>query len=96
MRNVFLQLMLISLDSASWELHLHSLQMCGPMKIPKLAPAPGDRTGGPYDSEADALPHHHGHHTSTTIARSRNSTVIIYSENMDSVNQRSDRTFCAV
>ena len=44
MRNKFLQLILISLDSASWELHQYSRRMCGPMKIPKLTPAPGNRT----------------------------------------------------
>ena len=44
LRNMFLQLILISLDSTSWELHQHSSRMCGPMKIPKLTPAPGNRT----------------------------------------------------
>ena len=32
LRNKFLQLILISLDSASWELHQYSRRMCGPMK----------------------------------------------------------------
>ena len=36
LRNKFLQLTLISLDSASWELHQYSRRMCGPMKNPKV------------------------------------------------------------
>ena len=36
MRNKFLQLILISLDPASWELHQYSRRMCGPMKNPKV------------------------------------------------------------
>ena len=47
MRNKFLELMLISLNSASWELHQYSRRMCGPMKISKLTPAPGNRTRDP-------------------------------------------------
>ena len=43
-RNKFLQLTLNSLDSASWELHQYLRRMCGPMKIPKLTPAPRIRT----------------------------------------------------
>ena len=46
LRNKFLQLILISYDSASWELHQYSHRMCGPIKIPKLTPAPGTRTRG--------------------------------------------------
>ena len=44
LRNKFLQLILISLDFASWELHQFSGRIRGPMKIPKLRPAPGTRT----------------------------------------------------
>ena len=45
LRNEFLQLILISLDSASWELHKYSRRICGPMKkIPMLTPAPRNRT----------------------------------------------------
>ena len=45
MKNKFLQLILIiSLDFASWELHLYSSRTYGPMKISKLTPAPGNRT----------------------------------------------------
>ena len=45
LRNKFQKLILMSLDSASWELHQYSRRMCGPMKkIPKLTPAPGNRT----------------------------------------------------
>ena len=33
-RNKLLQLKLIFLDSASWELHQYSRRMCGPMKNP--------------------------------------------------------------
>ena len=40
LRNKFLQLTLISLDSASWELHQYSHRICGPMKNP----TPGTRT----------------------------------------------------
>ena len=36
LRNKFLQFILISLDSASWELHQYSRRMCGPMKNPKV------------------------------------------------------------
>ena len=32
LRNKFLQLILISLDSASWELHQYSRRMCGPIR----------------------------------------------------------------
>ena len=42
--NKFIQLVLISLDSASWKLYQYSRRMFGPMKIPKLRPAPGTRT----------------------------------------------------
>ena len=34
LRNKFLQLILISLNSASWELHQYWHWMCGPMKNP--------------------------------------------------------------
>ena len=44
LRNKFLKLILISLDSASWELHKYSRRMCGPIKILKLTLAPGNRT----------------------------------------------------
>ena len=37
-------IILISLDSASWKLHQYSRRMCGPMKISKLTPAPRNRT----------------------------------------------------
>ena len=46
LRNKFLELitLLISLDSASWELHPYSRRLCGPMEIRKLTAAPGNRT----------------------------------------------------
>ena len=45
LRNKFLQLILMFLDSASWELHQYSRRMCEPMKkIQKLTPAPENRT----------------------------------------------------
>ena len=44
LRNKFIQLILNSRDSASLELHQYSRRMCGPMKIPKLTPAPRART----------------------------------------------------
>ena len=59
LRNTFLQLILISLDSASWELHQYSHRTCGPMKTSQSR----DSNLGLYDCEADALPHDHGHHT---------------------------------
>ena len=62
MRNKFLQLILISLDSASWELHQYSCRMCGPMKNPKVETRSRDSNSGPYDCKADALPHDHRHH----------------------------------
>ena len=63
LRNKFLQLILISLDSASWELHQYSRRMCGPTKNPKVETRSRDSNSGPYDCKADALPHDHGHHT---------------------------------
>ena len=36
LKNRFLQLILNSLDSASWELHQYSRRMCGLMKKPKV------------------------------------------------------------
>ena len=63
LRNKFLQLILISLDSASWELHQYSRRMCGPMKNPKVETRSRDSNLGPHDCKADALPHDHGHHT---------------------------------
>ena len=62
LRNKFLQLILISLDSASWELHQYSRRMCGPMRNPKVETRPRDLNSGPHDCKADALPHDHGHH----------------------------------
>ena len=63
LRNKFLQLILISLDSASWELHQYSRRMCGPMKNPKVETRSRDSNSGPLDCKADGLPHDHGHHT---------------------------------
>ena len=62
LRNKFLQLILISLDSASWELHQYSRRMCGPMKNPKVETRSRDSNSGPHDCKVDALPHDHGHH----------------------------------
>ena len=62
LRNKFLQLILISLDSASWELHQYSRRMCGPMKNPKVETRSRDSNLGSQDCKADALPHDHGHH----------------------------------
>ena len=69
MRNKFLQLILISLDSASWELHQYLRQTCGPMKNPKVETRSRESNSGPQDCEANALPHDHGHcrHTETFI-----------------------------
>ena len=44
LRNKFLQLILISLDSASWELHQYSRRMCGPMKNSKVETRSQERT----------------------------------------------------
>ena len=60
MRNKFLQLILISLYSASWELHQYSRRMCGPMKNPKVETHSQDSNSGPHNCKADALPHEHG------------------------------------
>ena len=54
--NKFLQLILISLDSASWELHQYLCRMCGPMKIPKVETRSRDSNLVPHDCKADALP----------------------------------------
>ena len=61
LRNKFLQLILISLDSASWELHQYSRRMCGPMKNPKVETCSRNSNSGPHDCKADALPHDPGH-----------------------------------
>ena len=46
LRNKFLQLIQISLDSAFWELHQYSHQMCGPMKKSQSwHPLPGIELG---------------------------------------------------
>ena len=52
LRNKFLQLMLISLDSASWELHQYSRRMCGPMKNPKVETRSRDSNSGPQDARS--------------------------------------------
>ena len=51
LRNKFLQLILdlISLDSASWELHQYSRRMYGPMKNPKVETRSWDSNLGPHD-----------------------------------------------
>ena len=67
LRNKFLQLILISLDSASWELHQYSRRMCEPMKNSKVETRSRDSNLGPHDCKADALPHDHGHHTTTEL-----------------------------
>ena len=63
LRNKFLQLILFSLDSASWELHQCLRRRCGPMKNPKVETRSWDSNLGPHDCKADPLPHDHGHHT---------------------------------
>ena len=60
LRNKFLQHILISVDSASWELHQSSRRICDPMKNPKVETRSRDSNSGLYDCEADALPHDHG------------------------------------
>ena len=72
LRNKFLQLILISLDSASWELHQYSHRMCGPMKNPKVETRSQDSNSGPHDCKADALPHDHRHHTEIFLLFSSN------------------------
>ena len=61
LRNKFLQLILISLDSASLELHQYSRRMRRPMKNPKVETRSRDSNSGPHDCKADALPHDHRH-----------------------------------
>ena len=67
LRNKFLQLILISLDSASWGLHQYSRRMCGPMKNPQVETRSRDSSSGPHDCKADALPHDHGHPKSVSL-----------------------------
>ena len=62
LRNKFLQLILISLDSTSCELHKYSHRMCGPTKNPKAETRSWDSNSEPHDCKADALPRDHGHH----------------------------------
>ena len=59
--NKFVQLIVISHNSASWELlvHQYSCQMCGPMNNPKVDTRYQESNSGPYNSEINALPHHH-------------------------------------
>ena len=64
LRNKFLQLILISLDSASWELHQYSRRnVWAKEKNPKVETRSRDSNQGPYDWEANTLPHDHRHHT---------------------------------
>ena len=63
LRNKFLQFILISLDSASWELHQYSCQMCEPMKNCKVETSSRDSNSGPHDCKANTLPHDHRHHS---------------------------------
>ena len=74
LRNKFLQLILISLDSASWELHQYLRRMCGPMKNPEVETRSRDSNSGPQDCKADALPHDHGHHGHSIYSYQENST----------------------
>ena len=53
---------LISLNSASWELHQYSAQICWPMNSPKVVARSQDSNSGPHDYGADALLHDHGDH----------------------------------
>ena len=53
LRNKFVQLILIPLDTAFWELHQYSRRMCGPMKNPKVETHSWDSNSGPYDCKAD-------------------------------------------
>ena len=64
---LFLQLQLISPDSASWELHQYWPRMCGPMRNPKVDTRPRESKSGPRECAADALPHDHGHHQGSMI-----------------------------
>ena len=66
-------LQLISLGSASWELHQYSRRrMCGQMKNPKDETRFRDSNSGPHDCEADTLPHNHGHQVCSKNARGKN------------------------
>ena len=69
LRKKFLQLILISLDSASCELHQYSRRMCGPMRNPKVETRSRDSNSGPHDCKADALPQDHGHHTGSICTK---------------------------
>ena len=63
MGNKFLQLMLISLDSAYWELHQYLHQICGQMnssKVDIFDIRSRESNSGPYDCKPDTLPHDHG------------------------------------
>ena len=61
MGNKFLQLILISLDSAYWELHQYFHRICGQMNSSKVDIRSRESNSGPYDCEPDTLPHDHGH-----------------------------------
>ena len=68
LRKKFVQLILFSPDSAAWELHQYSRRMCGPIKMPKLTPTPGNRTwdlGTPNPTTTETLKHLTLHSQST-------------------------------
>ena len=67
LRDKFLQLILISVDSASWELHQYSRRKFGPMKNSKVETRSRDSNSGPHDCKVDALPHDHEHHHTTDL-----------------------------
>ena len=63
LRNKFSRLILIALDSASWELQQWSLRKCGPVNSPKVDTRFQKSNSEPYVCEAETLRHDHGHYT---------------------------------
>ena len=52
-------IILISLDSASWKLHQYSRRKMRANENPEVDTRSQESNSGTYDCEADALPHDH-------------------------------------
>ena len=72
LRKKFLQLILISFDSASWKLHRYSHPVGGPMISPKVDTWSWESNSAPQDCEVDVLPHGQGRY----VAMGESNTVV--------------------
>ena len=62
LRNKVLQLIPFAFDSAIWELHRYSCQMCGPMNSSKVDIRSRECNSGSHGCKTDMLPYDHQHH----------------------------------